>query len=154
MNQGYESNRVCSLSRLHSRRCMGTSPIAPCYDVERLETKTHVGLDTGESVEDTKHSVSLEGHSWLGCPPIRILGVNIDYGQTKQKRRLEQSWSSEPGRLLFKQKGLWAALQGNPGCKTLQMWTARTSQPPHKCLTWTPRWTTPRKRRCFWWSGL
>ncbi len=23
---------------------MGTSPITPCYDVERLKTKTHVGV--------------------------------------------------------------------------------------------------------------
>ncbi len=67
-----------------------------CYDEERLETKTHVGLDPGESVEYTKHRVSLEGHPWLGCRPIRILGFNIVYGQTKQKRGLEQCWSSEP----------------------------------------------------------
>ncbi len=42
---------------------MGTCPITPCYDVERLETKTHVGLDPGESVDYTKHRVSLEGSS-------------------------------------------------------------------------------------------
>ncbi len=124
---------------------MGTSPITRCYDVERLETKTHVGLDPGESVEYTKHRVSLEGHPWLGCRPIRTLSVQIVYGQTKQKRGLEQCWSSEPKILLFKQKGLWPALQGHPDCKTLNMWTARTSRPPHKCLTLTPRWTTPRE---------
>ncbi len=56
--------------------------------------------------------------------------------------------------IAIKQKGLWPAPQGHPGCKTLQMWTARTSRPPHKCLLWRPRWTTPRKRRCLWWSGL
>ncbi len=48
-NRGYDSILVCSLSREHlyciERRCMGTSPITPCYDVERLETKTQVGLD-------------------------------------------------------------------------------------------------------------
>ncbi len=83
---------------------MGTSPIAPCYDAERLETKTHVGLDPGESVEYTKHRVRLEGHLWLGCRPIRTLGVYIVYGQTKQKSGLEQCWSSEPGRLLLSRK--------------------------------------------------
>ncbi len=149
-NPGYNSNRVRSLSRSHSYSCMGTILITPCYDVERLKPKTHVGLDPGESVEYTKHRVSLEGHPWLGCRPIRILGVNIVYGLTKQKRGLEQCWSSEPGRSLLSRKGP----QGHPGCKTLQMWMARTSRPPHKYLTWTPRWTTPRKRRCLWWSGL
>ncbi len=29
---------------------METSSIMPCYDVERLETKTHVGLGPGESI--------------------------------------------------------------------------------------------------------
>ncbi len=83
---------------------MGTILITPCYDVERLKPKTHVGLDPGESVDYTKHRVSLEGHPWLGCRPIRILGVNIVYGLTKQKRGLEQCWSSEPGRLLLSRK--------------------------------------------------
>ncbi len=82
------------------RRCIGTSPITLCYDVERLKPKTQVGLDPGESVEYTKHRVSLEGHPWLGCRPIRILRVNIVYGETKQKRGLEQCWSSETGLLL------------------------------------------------------
>ncbi len=83
---------------------MGTSPITLCYDVERLEPKTHVGLDPGESVEYTKHRVSLEAHPWLGCCPIRILGVYIVYGQTKQKKGLEKRWSSEPGSLLLSRK--------------------------------------------------
>ncbi len=43
-DQGYDSNRVRSLSIFHSycieRRCMGTSTIMPCYDMERLKTKT------------------------------------------------------------------------------------------------------------------
>ncbi len=47
-NRGCDSNRVHSLSIFHSycveRRCMGTSTITPCYDVERLKTKTHVGV--------------------------------------------------------------------------------------------------------------
>ncbi len=49
---------------------MGTSPISPCYDAERLETKTHMGLGPGESKEYTKHRVSLEGHPWPGCYPV------------------------------------------------------------------------------------
>ncbi len=89
---------------LRRRRCMGTSPITLCYDVERLEPKTHTGLDPGESVQYTKHRVSLEGHPCLGCRPIRILGVNIVNGQTKQKRGLEQCWSSEPGKLLLSER--------------------------------------------------
>ncbi len=43
-DQGYDSNRVRSLSIFNSycieRRCMGTSTIMPCYDMERLKTKT------------------------------------------------------------------------------------------------------------------
>ncbi len=30
---------------------MGTSPITPCYDAERLETKTHVGLGPGKTLQ-------------------------------------------------------------------------------------------------------
>ncbi len=42
---------------------MGTSPITPWYGAERLETKTHVELDPGQSIEYTKHRVSPEGSS-------------------------------------------------------------------------------------------
>ncbi len=70
------------------------------------------------------------------------------------KEGLEQCWSSEPERLLLKQKGLWPAKLGHPGCKTLQMWMARTSQPSHKCPKWTPRWTMLKKRLYLWWNGL
>ncbi len=131
---------------------VGTSPITPCYDVEQLETKTHVGLGPGESIEYTKHRVRLEGHPWPGCCPEEIPGVHIVMDRPS-KKRLEQSWSSEPERLLLKQKGLWPARWGHPGCKTLQMWTARTSQ-PHKCLKWTPHWPMPKTRWCLWWNGL
>ncbi len=65
------------------------------------------------------------------------------------KEGLEQCWSSEPERLLLKQKGLWPAKLGHPGCKTLQIWMARTSQPSHKCPKWTPRWTMLKKRLCL-----
>ncbi len=47
-NRGYDSNQVRSLSIFHSyfveEACMGTSTITPCYEVERLKTKTHVGV--------------------------------------------------------------------------------------------------------------
>ncbi len=130
------------------------SPIMPCYDAERLETKTHMGLGPGESIEYTKHKVSLEGHPWPGCRPVSDTWHPYIYGQTKQKRGLNNVGQVNPGRLLLKQKGLRPARRGHPGCKTLQMWTARTSRPPHKCLKWTPRWTMPRNRRWLWWNGL
>ncbi len=56
-----------------------------------------------------------------------IPGVKIVWTD-QAKEGLKQYWSSEPIRLLLKQKGLWPARQGHPGRKTLQMWTARTSQ--------------------------
>ncbi len=56
---------------------MGTSPITPCYDAEQLETKTHVELGPGESIEYNKHRVSLEGHPWPGCRPEGTPGVHI-----------------------------------------------------------------------------
>ncbi len=67
---------------------MGTSPITPCYDAERLETKSHVGLGPGESIEYTKHRVSFEGHPWPGCHPVSDTWRPYSYGQTKQKRGL------------------------------------------------------------------
>ncbi len=74
---------------------MGTSPIMPCYDAERLETKTYVGLGPGESIEYTKHGVSLEGHPWPGCRPEVIPGVHIVKDRPR-KKGLEECWSSEP----------------------------------------------------------
>ncbi len=61
---------------------MGTSPITPCYDVEWLETKTYVGLDPVESIEYTKHRVSLEGHPWPGCRPEETPGIHIVMDRT------------------------------------------------------------------------
>ncbi len=75
---------------------MGTSPITPCYDVERLETKTHVGLGPGESIEYTKHRVSLEGHPWNGCHPVSDTWHPYSYGQTKQKRSLNNVGQVNP----------------------------------------------------------
>ncbi len=66
---------------------MGTSSITPCYDMEQLETKTHVGLVPGESIEYIKNRVSLEGHPWPGCRPGSDTCRPYNYGQTKQKRR-------------------------------------------------------------------
>ncbi len=68
---------------------MGTSSITPCYDAERLETKTHMGLDPGEPIEYTKHKVSLEGHPWPGCHPVSHTWRPCNYGQTKQKKGLK-----------------------------------------------------------------
>ncbi len=75
---------------------MGTSPITLGYDVERLETKTHVGLGPGESIEYTKHRVSLEGHLWPGCRPVSDTWHPYSYGQTKQKRGLNNVGQVNP----------------------------------------------------------
>ncbi len=64
---------------------MGTSSITPCYDVERLKTKTHMALGPGESIEYIKHRVSLEGHPWPGCHPESDTWRPYSYGQTKQR---------------------------------------------------------------------
>ncbi len=52
------------------------------------ETKTNVGLGSGESIEYTKHRVSLEGHPWPGCRPVSDTWYPYSYEQTKQKRGL------------------------------------------------------------------
>ncbi len=98
---------------------MGTSPITPCYYMERFETKTYLGLGPGESIQYTKHRVSLEGHPWPGCHPEVTPGVYIVFDRAS-KEGLEQCWSSEPERLLLKQKGLWPArrdIQAVKPCK-------------------------------------
>ncbi len=76
--------------------CIGTSLITPCYDAERLETKTHVGLGPGESMEYNKHRVSLEGHPWPGCRPVSDTWHPYSYGQTKQKRGLNNGGQVNP----------------------------------------------------------
>ncbi len=131
---------------------METSSIRPCYDVDRLETKTHVGLGPGYSIDYLKHRVSLEVHPWVSSRKCYLASMQLWTDQAK--RGLNNAGQVNPKRLLFKQKGLWPAKRGHLGCKTLQMWMARTSQPPHKCLKWTPRWTMPKTRRCLWWNGL
>ncbi len=75
---------------------MVTSPITLCYDVEQLETKTHVGLGSGESIEYTKHKVSLEGHLWPGCRPISDTWRPYSYGKYKQKRGLNNVGQLNP----------------------------------------------------------
>ncbi len=68
----YVPFRYFTRTALSIDACMGTSPIMPRYEAERLETKTHVGLGPGESIEYTKHRVSLGGHSWPVCrEPLR-----------------------------------------------------------------------------------
>ncbi len=52
---------------------------------ERLETKTHVGLGPGESIEHIKHRMSLEGHLWAECCPESDTWHPYSYGQTKQR---------------------------------------------------------------------
>ncbi len=113
---------------------MGTSPITACNDAERVETKTHVELGPGESIEYTKYRVNLEGHPWPGCRPISDTWYPYSYGQTKQKTGLNNVGQVNPKDCYLSRKD--SDLQGGDiqGCKTLQMWTARTSQPPHKCL--------------------
>ncbi len=78
---------------------MGTSQIMPCYDVERLETKTHVGLGPGESIEYTKHRVSLEGHPWPRCHPEETPGVERPSTIWTDQAKFEHSWSSEPRKI-------------------------------------------------------
>jgi len=36
--------------------------------------------------------------------------------------------------------------------KTLPMWTAKISRPPHKCLQLVHHWTKPMKRPCPLWN--
>ncbi len=89
---------------------MGTSPITLCYDVERLETKTQVGLGPGESIEYTKHRVSLEGHLWPGCYPVSNTWYPYSYGQTKQKRGLNNVGQVNPEDCYLSKK--YSGLQG------------------------------------------
>ncbi len=131
---------------------MGNSPIMPCYDAERLETKNHVGLGPGESIEYTKYRVSPEGHPWPGCHPVSDTWCPYSYGQTKQKRGLNDVGQVNPEDCCLSRKD--SGLQGRDIQVEKPYKTARTSRLPHKCLKWTPRWTMPRKRRWLWWNGL
>ncbi len=63
------------------RMCVWTSLITPCYDVERLETKTHIGLGPGEPIEYTKH---------------RVWALRVISGQTKQKMGLNNVGQVNP----------------------------------------------------------
>ncbi len=71
---------------------IGTSSITPCYDVEGLETKAHVGLDSGQSIEYIKHRVNLEPPE----PPVNlpkvIPGIHTAMDRPS-KEGLEQYWS-------------------------------------------------------------
>ncbi len=130
---------------------MGTSTITPCYVVGTTQNQDSRGSKTQGSQLNTTITGWVIGSSmaWVSsCKLINVVWID------QMKEGLEQYWSSEPIRLLIKQKGLWPVRQGRPGCKTWQMWTVRPSRMPHKFPKWTPRWTMPRKRRCLWWNGL
>ncbi len=71
--------------------------------------------------------------------------ASIQLWTDQAKRGLNNAGQVKPKILLFKQKGQ----KGHLCCKTLQIWMARSSQPPHKFLKWTPRWTMPKTRRCL-----
>ncbi len=71
--------------------------------------------------------------------------ASIQLWTDQAKRGLNNVGQVKPKILLFKQKGQ----KGHLCCKTLQNWMARSSQPPHKFLKWTPRWTMPKMRRCL-----
>ncbi len=88
ISQGIEVTKVTEYApfRYFTRTVsMGTSSITPCYDVERLETKTHVGL--GPRVVNRIHKAQGEpwgssvawvsSRKWYLCP--------YSYGQTKQR---------------------------------------------------------------------
>ncbi len=85
-----------------------------------------MGLGPGESIEYTKHRVSLVGHPWPGCRPISDTWCPYSYGQTKQKRGLNNVGQVNMEDCCLSRKD--SGLQGHPGCKTLQMWMGRTSR--------------------------
>ncbi len=93
---------------------MGTSSITPCYDVERLKTNTHVGLGPGESIEYTKHRMSLEGHPWPGCRPVYDTWRPYSYVQTKQKKGLNNVGQVNPKDCYLSRKD--SGLQGGDVC--------------------------------------
>ncbi len=119
---------------------MGSSPITPCYDAGRFEAKTHVGLGPGESIEYTKYRVSLEGHPWPGCHPVSDTCHQYNYGQTKQKRGLNNvgQVNSEDCYLSRKHSGLQGGdiqvvpykcgRRGPAGCLT-NVWNGHPSGP-------------------------
>ncbi len=108
--------------------CMGTTPITLCYDAERLETKTHVRPRRVNRIHQAQGEPLGSSVTWVSSRKWYLASIYLWTDQAKEG--LEQCWSSQPWRLLLKQKGLWPPRQGHPGCKTLQMWTARTSWPP------------------------
>ncbi len=135
------SNRVRSLSIFHSRnQRLVWEPVQSRHTTRNQDSR-------GIRPRGVNRIHQARGEPW-GSSVAWVLSRSgtwrpYSYGQTKQKKGLEQCWSSEPERLLLKQKGLWPARRGHPGCKTLQMWTARTSQPPHTCLNGHPAGSCP-----------
>ncbi len=89
----------------------------PCYDVKWLEPKTHVELDPGESIEYTKYMVSLR------CQVSSHKDAWCQYSLWTDQAK-EGTWTMSvkwTRKIAIKQKGLWPAPQGHPGCETLQM---------------------------------
>ncbi len=77
-----------------------------------------MGLGPGESIEHTKHRVSLEGHPWPGCRPEVTPGVDIVLDRPSKEGGLNNVGQLE-------QKGFCPARWGHPGCKTLQIWKGK-----------------------------
>ncbi len=153
-NRGYESNRVQSLSIFHSYCKYGNQ-------------FNHAMLWCGMTRNQDSRGIRPRGVNRIHQAQGKPWGSSVAWvSSRKWYLASKQLWTDQAKRglnnvgqvnlkiLLFKQKGLWPARRGHPGCKTLQMWMARTSQPLHKCLKWTPRWTMPKTRRCLWWNGL
>ncbi len=55
-----------------------------------------MGLGPGESIEYIKHRVSLEGHPLPVCRPVSDTWHPYSYGQTKQKRGLNNVGQVNP----------------------------------------------------------
>ncbi len=100
---------------------MGTSPITPCYDAEQLETKTHMGVRPRgvRRIHQAQGEPKGSSVTWVSSRKWYLAFIYLWTDQAKDG--LEHCCSSEPERLLLKQKGLWPARRGHPGCKTLQI---------------------------------
>ncbi len=134
-NRGYDSNRVCSLSNgnkyNHAVLWRGTT-----------EHQDSRGNKTQGSQENTPSTGWAIG-STVAWVSSRKMIPGIHKSMDRQDER--GAWAmlaSEPKDSLFKQKGLWPARQGHPGCKTLQMWMAQ-AQPAASQIFWNGHPTGP-----------
>ncbi len=145
-SRGYESNQVCSLLIFYSYCKYGNQ----INHAVLWRGMTRNQDSRGIRPRGVNRIYQAQGEPW-GSSVAWVLSrkwflVSIQLWTDQAKRGLNNVGQVNPKRLLFKQKVLWPASRGHPGCKTWQMWTARTSRPPHKCLKQT--------RRCLWWNGL